>query len=66
MLEIAFTDFKFLVEGKIVRTTSEMNKNLPLGFAVEFSHISPATAAYINSLINDKLLYVLLSDQDKK
>lgn len=60
MMEIAFTDFKFLVEGVIKRINREMNQRMPLGFAVEFVHISPATSAYINSLINDKLLNALI------
>ncbi len=60
MMEIAFTDFKFLVEGILRRINREMNQKTPLGFAVEFVHISPATSAYINSLINDKLIHALV------
>lgn len=60
IIEIQFMDFKFLVEGRVVRINKDLSGDLPVGFAVEFIKVSEATKHYIARLIDDRILSTLL------
>lgn len=59
-LEIKFKEFKFSVDGSIIRTQKSSSTTGPKGFAVKFHDISTPTTRYIESIIKDKLVNTIL------
>lgn len=58
-VKILFESFAFFVECRVVRADLPGH---PLGFAVEFQKISPATRGAIQDILGDKLVQVLFED----
>ena len=56
-LNIRFRSFSFLAEAAVLRVIAGDRKKM----AVKFSNVTPATLSYIENVINDKLMAVLLA-----
>ncbi|WP_028974383.1 PilZ domain-containing protein [Spirochaeta cellobiosiphila] len=55
---VLFKDFRFLVEGRVLRRNSDTDQSS--GIAVEFENVTPQTLKYIDEIINKKILSHLL------
>lgn len=61
-MEILFDDFNFLVEGEIIRSQRIADISSPQGFSIKFLNPSPQTKAYIEQIINNRILSMIFSD----
>jgi len=62
MMYIHFREFRFLVEGEVLRTRTPQ-EGAP-GLAIKFKNISPQTDKFIEEIINEKILTRLMEKMD--